>query len=132
MRLKPDVKAWARSHGHGVHSPMAYRLITDALCLAPIYGYYGDRESDLATRATRRVAAALHPGRVVRIEGEENAARAVAALDDCAAVVTSTAAVAEAMKGAMRSGMTFSDPAGVTVAVGRRDLPLTHYRIYFT
>lgn len=37
--LKKPLRCW-RAKGHGIHSPFAYRFVTDVLCLNDDYGYY--------------------------------------------------------------------------------------------
>lgn len=41
MTLKERYKHWRHSHGFGIHSPSAYRLIREVLRPSPSYGYYG-------------------------------------------------------------------------------------------
>lgn len=48
---------WQRAchvRGHGVHSPFAYRMVTDVIRPRPIYGYYGYHDIDSAVEGAHR------------------------------------------------------------------------------
>lgn len=55
---------WRHSHGFGVHSPFAYRIITDAIRLKKEYAFYGDAE---IRRLCRRRHLPSHLGKEARI-----------------------------------------------------------------
>lgn len=127
MRLLDNLRARARSHGHGVHSPLAYALVTDCLCLNRRYGYYDEEGMTLAERTELRLRVALPRDEVVVTA---DAREAAAALMRGATVLTDSPAGREAGE-AVGHGITLADVRGLTVIVGRRSLPKMHYTIRF-
>ena len=74
MKLKERIKRWSASHGHGVHSPLAFRLIEHVVRPPRSVVYYGEERlkamPDLAgiqlrrARMLLRLTAELQPSRV--------------------------------------------------------------------
>ncbi|MCM1152210.1 MAG: hypothetical protein NC328_00950 [Muribaculum sp.] len=50
-------KRLRHTYGYGVHSPLAYRLVTDVLMPGRLYGWYGYEDVDKALRENRSSAA---------------------------------------------------------------------------
>lgn len=53
-------KRWRHSRGYGIHSPSAYRIISEVLCPSPRYGYY-------AYRCLKKFKPKYHTAREMRL-----------------------------------------------------------------
>ncbi|MCH5345958.1 MAG: hypothetical protein J1E63_02545 [Muribaculaceae bacterium] len=80
-QLLRKAKARYRAAGHGIHSPFAYRFVTDVMRHRRGYAFYGYSDIEAATTDSRRrrfaclalrVAAAMSPGETI-IEGNDTA-----------------------------------------------------------
>ena len=52
-RLAKRYRRWRHTRGFGIHSPYAYRLLTDSLRPGARYGYYGDTDISAAVEGWR-------------------------------------------------------------------------------
>lgn len=76
LNISLAYRRWRHSHGFGVHSPFAYRFITEVLCLPKVYAYYSYLEipkGDL--RTLFRVAVRLKPTKVAFVGCDNKAVR---------------------------------------------------------
>lgn len=65
LNLSLKFRRWRHSRGFGVHSPFAFRFITEVLCLPEIYGYYSYLDIPRGElRTLFRVAVRLQPRKV--------------------------------------------------------------------
>lgn len=73
MRLCSPIsyfKGWRHSHGFGIHSPFAYRFVTEVLAQPlPYYGYT-DISADHRIRLIFRVIAYFSPGHVLILSSQ--------------------------------------------------------------
>lgn len=146
------------SRGFGIHSPFAYRFITEVLCLPGEYGYYAYAEAgrDRRLRMLVRLLAFFHPASV-RIDFGSGSGRvealvrrvlphaAVNAGDPdfiisnkdisgfmpCNALIlgADTAAVLASARGALEHGMTFSDGRDCAVVAALSHLPRQDFEL---
>lgn len=120
VRLQLDIRRHWRSRGHGVHSPLAFDLIVNTLCIRGKVAYYGyEAMSRSQRRALRiRVAAEAH-GLPYNPAGGTTTSSCM--LHGPATRVLPLA-----------TGLSFSDASGECVVVNRPDLPRQHFNLYFT
>lgn len=76
MRFADRIRRLWRGRGNGVHSPFAYRFITEVLHQHEGYYAYDELESD-AERMAYRVALSVSPQRVTLRHGDEALQRAL-------------------------------------------------------
>lgn len=76
MRFADRIRRLWRGRGNGVHSPFAYRFITEVLHQRDGYYAYDELESDIE-RMAYRVALSLSPHKVTLLHGDEALQRAL-------------------------------------------------------
>lgn len=149
-----SIKRWWRGHGFGVHSPFAFRFITEVLRCDSGYAYYaydelkrqwmsapsGERMSWRRMAAIYRVGVRFAPAPVA-LRGDDPYGLASAAIAmasgsaDIPAEDTVVSVWADITTGgwpeavsAMKRGMSFSD-GHIGIIVADCKLPLHHYEV---
>ena len=102
LNIKKVISRWRHGRGFGVHSPFAYRFITEVL--RQPYGYYAYRElrGDDHSRLVFRIVLALRPASVALVDCPQYK-RAVKAAAPKAATVSPDKAALVIMDAAGRS-----------------------------
>lgn len=78
LNLAARFRNWRHKRGFGIHSPFAFRFITEVLCLPSPYGYYSYTDiSDSGMRVLFRVTARFNPSTVAFIGDDRQVRHAV-------------------------------------------------------
>jgi hypothetical protein len=85
-------KGWRHSHGFGIHSPFAYRFVTEVLAQPlPYYGYT-DISADRRIRLIFRVIAYFSPGHVLILSSQPRLLKMAVHRAYSQAIITESAA----------------------------------------
>lgn len=76
LNLVERFNRWRHSRGFGIHSPFAFRFVTEVLCLPKEYGYYAYLDiTEPDMRTLFRVATRFQPQKVAFIDCDTKAVR---------------------------------------------------------
>ena len=142
-------KGWRHSRGFGIHSPFAYRFITEVLAQRlPYYGY-ADISADSRIRLIFRVIAYFGPEHILILSSQPRLLKMAAHRAYSRAVITGNAdsqpdfVIADAMDttedilmrpalaDAMPRGMIFDNGKGTLVIIPAHGLPRQDFRVKF-
>lgn len=151
-------RCWRHSRGFGIHSPFAYRFITEVLCLSGGYGYYAYSSAgrDRRMRLLVRLLAYFNPASVlIDLDGGAEKAEAlvrevlphaavnagepdfiisdkdIAGLMPCNALILGreAASVLASARSALGRGMTFFNGRDCAVVAALEHLPRQDFEL---